>query len=751
MPQQILGLKVCDPAMGSGAFLVETCRQLGDVLVTAWHAHDCLPPTPPDEDEVLHARRLVAQRCLYGVDKNPMAVDLAKLSLWLATLARDHPFTFLDHAMRCGDSLVGLTRQQIARFHWKDTPQQAQLGQERIAERVQAATRVRQEILEAGDEVPFLLKQQKLALADESLGLVRFAGNLAIAAFFAGDNDRQRQLKRDTLLGKFTEYLKGDMAQRPTAEERQLRAGPKGITPFHWEIEFPEVFDRENPGFDCMIGNPPFLGGSLVSERYGMRYFQWLVMAFPGCRHRCDLVAYFFRRAFAFIRNRATLGLIATNTIAQGDTREGGLFAITTSGGHIYSAARRLRWPGQSAVIVSVLHVNKKRVPSTTILDGQPVRRISAYLLDSDNDHTPSRLSANPFFSNGSNIYGQGFVFDDTDPKASPDIARLSILEKNPACAARIFPYIGGEEINSAPAVSTRRYVINLSDIADESELEHWPELKDIVSRMVKPERMELGPNPNNVPLKRKWWAYQAHRPELYSRLKSLRSVLACSQVSAQFCFARLPTNWVYSHTVNLFCLETLAGFAVIQSRVHEIWARLFASSMKDDMRYTPSDCFETFPFPEGFETNAQLEAAGNSYYEFRAALMVRNSEGLTKTYNRFHDPNERSFDILKLRELHASMDLTVLHAYGWTDLGPTNEFVLDYEEEEGDEEGGSRPHRKPWRYRWPDDFRDKVLARLLELNKERADQERLAGAPGSSGKRRGRRRSAAEKGPGLF
>ena len=102
-PEQILDLKVCDPAMGCGAFLVEACRQLGDELVKAWHVHDCVLVIPPDEDEVLHARRLVAQQCLYGVDKNPMAVDLAKLSLWLATLAKDHPFTFLDHA--CGAAI----------------------------------------------------------------------------------------------------------------------------------------------------------------------------------------------------------------------------------------------------------------------------------------------------------------------------------------------------------------------------------------------------------------------------------------------------------------------------------------------------------------------------------------------------------------------------------------------------------------------------------------------------------------------
>ena len=120
-PEQILALKVCDPAMGSGAFLVEACRQLAAHLVQAWEDHAAQPRIPSDEDPLLHARRLVAQRCLYGVDRNPFAVHLAKLSLWLVTLARDHAFTFLDHALKHGDSLVGLTQEQIAACHWNDS------------------------------------------------------------------------------------------------------------------------------------------------------------------------------------------------------------------------------------------------------------------------------------------------------------------------------------------------------------------------------------------------------------------------------------------------------------------------------------------------------------------------------------------------------------------------------------------------------------------------------------------------------
>jgi len=172
---------------------------------------------------------------------------------------------------------------------------------------------------------------------------------------------------------------------------------------------------------------------------------------------------------------------------------------------------------------------------------------------------------------------------------------------------------------------------------------------------------------------------------------------------------------------------------------------------MKDDLRYTPTFSFETFPFPTSFETNPALEATGRAYYEFRAALMVRSNQGLTKIYNRFHDPDERSPDILKLRELHTAMDRAVLDAYGWTNLKPTCEFLLDYEEDE-DESGGARRRKKPWRYRWPDDFRDEVLARLLELNRQRVEEERLSGAAesgrGKSTKKSTKGRKADTKKP---
>lgn len=162
-----------------------------------------------------------------------------------------------------------------------------------------------------------------------------------------------------------------------------------------------------------------------------------------------------------------------------------------------------------------------------------------------------------------------------------------------------------------------------------------------------------------------------------------------------------------------------------MQSNAHELWVSTFSSQRGDGYNYAASDCFETFPFPPDWETNETLEAVGKEYYEFRVELMVRNNEGLTKTYNRFHDPEETSPDILKLRELHSKMDRAVLDAYDWKDVPTDCEFLLDYEEDDEDEDiGKKRRKKKPWRYRWPDEVRDDVLARLLALNQERYEEE---------------------------
>ena len=793
-PARILDLKVCDPAMGSGAFLVETCRQLADALIDAWGAHGEMPAIPPDEDEVIFARRLVAQKCLYGIDRNPMAVDLAKVSLWLSTLARDHPLTFVDHAFRHGDSLVGLSRRQIEAFHWKGgQPILTGFG---VREALDAASDLRQQIREADDTVTERELQNLWRGARDALADVRLFGDLVLTAFFESSRPKEQESRR---LACQAEILSRE-AWRHAVELEECRNAEMSFAPFHWEIEFPEVFERENPGFDAFVGNPPFAGKNALAAGNVSGYPDWLKALHEESHGNADLVAHFYRRAFNLMRDGGALGLIATNTIAQGDTRSSGLRWICEHGGEIYRATRRVKWPGDAAVVVSVLHVAKGgsagdkatgsegvggetarsevarddlfgersakgglatgRLAGDKVLDGRKVQTISAFLFHDGGHADPVRLEANAGKSfQGSIVLGMGFTFDDTDRKrvASPLAERERLIKENPRNGDAIFPYIGGEEVNMRPNPNHahHRYVINFHDWplrradlgatwrdADEGRrrgwrrdgivpLDYpervaadWPELLDIVEERVKPARAHLTTNAIGRKRAKFWWHYGSSASELYAAIDGLDRVLVISRVGQQAAFAFLPEGMVYAESTIVFPLDTHAAFCALQARPHEIWARFFGSSLKDDLRYTPSDCFETFPFPANWEAHPALEAAGKTYYDFRATLMAENNEGLTKTCNRFHDPYENNPRIADLRKLHTAMDRAVLDAYGWNDIPTDCDFLLDYEIDEAT--WGRK--KKPYRYRWPDEVRDDVLARLLALNAERAAEEARAG-----------------------
>jgi hypothetical protein len=313
-PEQVLALKVCDPAMGSGAFLVEACRKIGERLVQAWERWpDTRPTIPADEDEELHARRLVAQRCLYGVDKNPRAVDLARLSLWLATLARDHEFTFLDHALKCGDSLVGLTTAQIAAATWDDSKLALPLFRQLVKERVAEALKARAEIQAAPDDTTRAIQEARHRALEGRVAPIRAIGDGVISAFFAADKPKAREKKRAEVESWLSGSLQGQ-SEKLDAAASSLRRGEHPIPPFHWQIEFPEVFEHENGGFDAIVGNPPFLGGKRISSEFGNSYRDWLPTMHKGSHGNADLVAHFFRRAFRLLRNDGRFGLIATNT-----------------------------------------------------------------------------------------------------------------------------------------------------------------------------------------------------------------------------------------------------------------------------------------------------------------------------------------------------------------------------------------------------------------------------------------------------
>ncbi len=759
-PEAVLSLKVCDPACGSGAFLVEACRQLGARLEQAWNMYGAEKPTiPPDEDEALHARRLVAQKCLYGVDRNPMAVDLARLSLWLATLARDHEFTFLDHAIKSGDSLVGLTRHEIEAAHWDASKLGLPLFRTMIKEAVDRAQEGREAIRNAPDDVTRAVQESRFRRAETEVEPARIVGDAVIAAFFAADKAKAREMER----AKVESWIGGNIQPRWDLLEAKAEAfrAEQCWRPFHWEIEFPEVFGRDNPGFDAVIGNPPFAGKNTIINSSGSNYIPWLQSIHDEAHGNSDLVAHFFRRSFVLLRRYGALGLIATNTIGQGDTRETGLSIILKRNGQIFRATKRYQWPNEgAAVVVSIVHILKDATIEGPTLDHRKVDRISAYLVAGDFDTRPARLNSNAGKAfEGSKLLGMGFTFDDV-AAAKNETESLEtmreLMQRDIRNGERIKPYIGGEEVNSSPTHAYHRYTIDFEDFPLERDstpsgvdLSHehglelrlwsnlstqeqvsavrsgrvpqdypypvardWPELLKIVEARVKPKRTQDKRGAYAV----RWWQYAERRPGLYNAIRGLSQVIALSRVSnyLQICF--LPTGMVYADRLDVFvCHEN--AFAIMQSRLHEIWARSFSSTLKDDLLYAPSDCFETFPLPDRYESDGKIRDIVSSYLSCRSSIMVEANEGMTNTYNRFHSHSEWGESILRFRELHDEMDRIVLEAYGWKDLA--NELRPEFLTEETEDD-----HTYQGRYFWNAEGRDRVLSRLLALNAERHAEE---------------------------
>jgi hypothetical protein len=735
-PEDVLALKLCDPAMGSGAFLVEACRQLAVRLVKAWTRWpEMRPRIPDDEDEELHARRLVAQRCLYGVDKNPRAVELAKLSLWLATLAREHEFTFLDHALKCGDSLVGLTKEQIAATHW-DTSKPPTFVGKLVADHLRDAEQGRSRIQAEAEWATEAELRSQLKAVDAKLEVARLIGDGVIAAFFSTDKPR----KRTQALVEFQKLVQSNLGSRDWAEKAawfsdELLMGEHPVRPFHWAIEFPEVFDPKrrdgNPGFDAMVGNPPFMGGTRVTENLGETYSDWLNQLHDGANRRADLIAHFFRRAYSSLRSGGAFGLISTNTIAQGDTQESGLRWLVRHAACIYRCMRRLKWPGEAAVVVSVVHISKGQT-RPSLLNERAVSRISAWLTEGELDDLPRRLAANARLAfRGHEIGGRGFLFTaDGDNGRSSTFSDMEwLFQVSPESRSIVKPYIGGEEVNTTPDHSAQRYVIDFGNLEEAIAKLTYPEAFGIVERLVRPERMKLLSKGGwSARRAERWWVFAQRADSMEEAIDGMNSVIGICRVSPHMSFTFLDRRQIFSVDLRIIASDRFGDFGVLQCRVHEVWARFFCSSMKDDLRYSPSDCFGNFPRPLEGQSGASISVIGNNYFDHRATLMVARNEGMTKTYNRFHDPDERGEDIMRLRELHAEMDRAVLRAYGWDDLAARAEPIFLDETNEDD-------HTYQGRLFWPSAFRDEVLARLLALNAQRhAEELRLGLAPGTKG-----------------
>ena len=754
-PRTILALKVCDMTVGSGAFLVQACRYLADRLVESWAECEAASPDkvlvspegdlmlssqaqralPEDDEERLAlARRAVVDRCLYGVDFNSMAVEMAKLSLWLVTLQKDRPFTFLDHAIRAGDSLLGVhDPEQLAWFHLRPERGQAlhkwRGGVQAVARRAledAVELRTRLESFAVLDVRDAARKQDLLQQAEALLADLRLAADLLVGVGLETASRNEREFDdRVQELGKDVARLLDP--EIPADRKVALRAELLGLRerllatddgtrrrPFHWALEFPEVFlrrDAGSAGLAAVVGNPPFVGGQKITGTFGTDFRDYLVRWLAGgARGSADLVAYFFLRGYGLLREPGTMALLATNTIAQGDTREVGLDQLTAAGATLVRAVKSRKWPGVANL--EVAHVWLRRGPwqGAVTLDDKPVRAISPQLV------VPGRVTGKPFQLQanadksfiGSYVLGMGFVLEPEEAQA--------LIAKDPRNRDVLFPYLNGEDLNSRPDQSPSRWVINFHDWPEERARE-YREVFRIVEEKVKPERESLSEgNATARDRARRWWQFARPTKALYARIAGMERVLLKALSGKHSTFLVTQPGIVFDQTCIVFALPEPGGFTTLSSTIHEEWWRERGPDMggKTD-RYTPTDCFETCPFPTSF---AALESIGERYHQHRAACCQHFTEGLTKVANRFHG-RDASPLVRELRDLHVELDRQVLAAYGWSDLRLDHDF---------------RGEGKDTRFTVSEPVRQELLDRLLELNHQRYAAEGGAKEP----KRRG-------------
>ncbi|MFF8275416.1 Eco57I restriction-modification methylase domain-containing protein [Streptomyces lateritius] len=773
---ELLKLRILDPAMGSGAFLVSACRYLSDRVVEAWLRQPDLPPeiakdVDRDDHDQLHqiARRLVADRCLYGVDRDPMAVELAKLSLWLVTLAKGRPFSFLDHALRSGDSLVGVIDvRQVKMFHLELKDRQLSPDVERalnVTERLlseAAELRQRIEAMPVDDIRVVREKAELLAQAESRSERLRLAADAVVGAALAAEGisdeeasdisgeenvggargaarfrdakedakSRAYRNRLDSVAGLVATALEGGAnAEGAEGQAREIvdawLKGPRAeaVRPLHWPLEFPEVMGVGTAaGFDAVVGNPPFLGGKKLTGTLGQDYREYLVNRLAGgARGHADLCAYFLLRNLSIAPERRT-GIIATNTIAQGDTREVGLDQATTAGWTVYRAVKSQPWSGTAAVVVSLLWLVRRLGRSeAAVLDGDDVRGITPGLDPASRaSGTPHLLVANEAQSFiGSYVLGKGFMLTPEDAQ--------TLIANDPRNADVLFPYLNGEDLNQRPGSTASRWVINFHDWPEERAAE-YSSVFEIAEREVKPVRQRKKEDGSYVlrkPLPQRWWHYADKRPALYAAIADLDRVIVITRVSSTASAALVPARQVLSERVVVFPTDDFGRLATLNSTMHISWSWKHSATMKSDLVYAPSDCFETFPFPD---PNDAIREAGKHLEQCRHAASSAHDAGLTDLYKLVHARSETTPDIEAIRQVHIEVDRAVAEAYGWTDLDLKHGFHTTPQGE---------------RFTIASDVQIEILDRLLELNHARYKDEVEKGLHTPEAKRR---RAAARK-----
>jgi hypothetical protein len=476
--------------------------------------------------------------------------------------------------------------------------------------------------------------------------------------------------------------------------------------PLHWILAVPDVM--EGGGFDAIIGNPPFLGGQKLTGTHGTNVRDWLVNAIAsGCRGSADEVAYFFLRAFGLLAPKGNLGLIGTNTLGQGHTREVGLDQMQAADFTITRCVQSMTWPTTGANLeVALLWGTRAPVLAELprVADGLLVERISTLLEPAGRVvGDPARLTENIGVAlQGCIVLGMGFVLEPEEAAAW--------IEADERNAEVLFRYLNGEDLNSRQDFSPSRWVIDFNDRSESAAKTYQLPYIRVLDR-VKPERAKKAKAVRKAP----WWLFLRSRPAMRKAIAGLDEVLVIARVSRTVMPVRVCTGQVFHEKLVVFSTNSFADQAVLSSAAHQSWAIKYGTTMRTDPTYTPSVVFETFPRPE---PTKRLHRIGKVLDTERREITLRRELGLTKLYNLVNDQgiaDSADKDVARLRQIHVELDEAVMAAYGWDDV------PLDH---------GFHTYRRMTRWTISPYARVEVFDRLLEENHRRAAAQGEAPPP---------------------
>ncbi len=733
-PVEILALRVCDLACGSGAFLVQACRYLAERLVEAWELLETANPgrllvTPEgglstgaqgeriipkdDAERQAIARRVVADRCLYGVDINPSAIEMAKLSLWLVTLQRDKPFGFLDHSMRCGDALLGVVHSwQLERLSLADSGAQLLLASGAVRRTLAVARSLREqlEVLPTESTRDVEHKAQLLTTAERATHDLHIAADGLVAWHLnSASKDKSSHQPSDTIQDLASDLLtlledsgaaSESALRRATLTQQNVASFARNVPidsgysgPFHWLLEFPEVFDHESrpKGFDCVVGNPPFLGSMRIAEAIGDSVLASIKNRWRHRRGNADLVVYFLLRASELLHRRGAMGLVLSKAIAEGKGREIGLEWLLSRGWTICWSRTAIPWPGAAGVVVSPCVLISGVHKGTPLLNDTPVSAITSFLDSRANSRTPHVLPSNKgLVSQGTVLLGDGFT-------VSFDTAH-AWMRSNPRYSQILRPYVNGMDVNTSPGHEPSSWVICADDLS-EDQFAEFPEAIERVRRLVRPQRDVLHRQIHEAC----YWKHWDKRAAAYAELRqSSEQAIVIPVVSKYLNVAVVPSSWILSNKLIFLRRFDWHLFGVLCSGIHSAWALNYISHLGSTLSYSITACFSTFPCPPGSD---DVRAAASEFESARLGSMRVRRCGLTSLYNKFHDPACNDEDVGVLRSLMAEMDRATLAAYEWSDLQPEHGFHTLVE---------------GVRFSMQDSLRAEILDRLLALNHTR-------------------------------